>query len=145
MQGDSGRALAQARLIAMLVYAGPLVVFPIVGRAAKASVSVDAEVLPVLAAVLGVVGVVDYGLSLFIEEKMLARARSGGRQSQNAILATAVVVAAFGATLAVYGLVLTLLGAPGWGSAFYVLTAAHGLHLVLRWPRYERAAEGTPY
>ena len=49
------------------------------------------------------------------------------------------------AVLAVYGLVLTLLGAPRWGAMFYVACALHGFHLMVRWPRYGRAVRDTPH
>ena len=145
MEGDGRRELGRAQFVATLIYVVPLVVFPIVGRMVKVNATVDAESLRVLALVLGVGGVADYGISLFLEQRMLARGETDGTKAASAVFSTAAVVASFGASLAVYGLVLTLLGAPGWGAALYVLCAAHGLHLVIRWPRYARAAEGAPY
>jgi hypothetical protein len=125
------------------MYVGPLVVFPYIGRYVEPGVTLDAEMLRVLGLVLGVVGLADYGVSLWLERLMLRRAREAGEAAGKTVASTAIIVAALGVSLAVYGLVLTLLGAPGWGTAFYVLCAAHGLHLLLRWPRYESAAEGT--
>lgn len=145
MEGDGRRRPGRAQLVATLIYVVPLVVFPMVGRMVKVSATVDAETLRVLALALGVVGVADYGISLFLEQRMLARARRSGTTAASAVFSTAAVVASFGASLAVYGLVLTLLGAPGWGAALYVLCAVHGLHLMIRWPRYARAAEGAAY
>ncbi len=145
MEGDGRRGLARAQLVATLIYVVPLVVFPMVGRMVKVSATVDGESLRVLALALGVVGAADYGISLFLEQRMLARGRTGGTTAASAVFSTAVVVASFGASLAVYGLVLTLVGAPGWGAALYVLCAAHGLHLMIRWPRYARAAEGAAH
>jgi F0F1-type ATP synthase membrane subunit c/vacuolar-type H+-ATPase subunit K len=101
------------------------------------------DTLRLLALALVMIGIADYAISLVLEHKMLAQARAIRRHSL--VLTTAIIVAAFGAGLAVYGLVLTLLGAPSWGAVLYVLCAAHGLHLMMRWPRYVRASEGTPY
>jgi hypothetical protein len=136
--GQRDSSLGTARLIATMMYVGPLVTFPWIGRLVKVGASLDPKVLPVLAAVLLVVGVVDYGASLLLEGKLLAQARERGPQG---IIAAATVTAAFGASLAVYGLVLTLLGARTWGSVLYVLCAVHGLHLIVRWPSYTQAAE----
>ena len=145
MESDGRRALGTARLIAALLYAVPLVVFPMVGKAIQGSAGVDADTLPALAVMLWLVGIVDYGVSLFLEGKMLRQARALGGQSGRSSVATALIlVSAFGASLAVYGLVLTFLGAPSYGAMFYILCAVHGLHLVIRWPRYARAAEGRP-
>jgi len=147
MESDARRVLATARWIVTLMYVVPLVVFPVVGRMVKVGAAVDAEGLRVLALVLGIVGLGDYAISLVLEQRFLAqaRARAETKSGHNAVVTAALVVAALGASLAVYGLVLTLLGAPKWGSLFYVLCAAHGLHLMVRWPRYARAAEGAPY
>ena len=145
MESDGRRALGTARLMAALLYAGPLVVFPMVGRAIQGSGGVEAGTLGVLTVALGLVGITDYGVSLFLEAKLLERARAAGPSGRPSVVTAAILVSAFGASLAVYGLVLTFLGAPSWGAIFYILCAVHGLHLVIRWPRYERAAEGSPY
>lgn len=140
-----GQALASARWIATLMYIVSLVVFQFVGRVVDSPVRLDSATLTVLAYVLLTVGIADYGLSLFLEKKLLATARSGKGDSSNSVVSAALIVSALGVSLAVYGLVLTLLGAPAWGAVFYVLCALHGLHLMVRWPAYVRAAEGTPY
>ena len=146
MESDGRKALGMARLIAALLYVVPLVVFPMVGKAIQGSGGVDAATLPMLAVMLWLVGVVDYGVSLFLEGKMLRQARALGGKSGRASVATALIlVSAFGASLAVYGLLLTYLGSPSHGGMFYVLCAVHGLHLLIRWPRYERAVEESPY
>ncbi len=145
MEGDGRRELGRAQFVATLIYVVPLVVFPMVGRLVKTKPAMDAESVGILAIALLAVSVADYGISLFLEQRMLARARSSGTTAASAVFSTAAVVASFGASLAVYGLVLTLLGAPGWGAALYVLCAVHGLHLMIRWPRYARAAEGAAY
>lgn len=139
MESDGRRALGTARLMAALLYAVPLVVFPMVGKAIQGSGGVDADTLAMLVVVLGLVGIVDYGVSLFLEAKLLKRARLAGPSGRNSVVTAVILVSAFGASLAVYGLVLTFLGAPSYGAMFYVLCAVHGLHLLIRWPRYERA------
>ncbi len=147
MESGAGRALATARWIVTLVYVVPLVVFPMVGRIVQMGRTMEAEALRVVALVLVVVGLADYALSLALERRFLARARAEAEtdRGRNAVVTAALVVAALGASPAVYGLVLTLMGAPTWGSACYVLCAVHGLHLMVRWPAYQRAAEGATY
>ena len=135
------KALGTARLIATLLYVAPLVVFPWIGRTAKVSASLDPKVLGILVPALLFVGVTDYVISLLVERRLLAQARDAG--APQSVVTAAVVTAAFGASLAVYGLVVTLLGAPAWGAAFYVLCAVHGLHLMIRWPSYAQAVEQT--
>ena len=134
-----------ARWIVTMMYIGPLVVFPFVGRAVKSPISVDPQALRMLAIILAVVGLTDYGLSLFLERWLLARARSGSKAGADPVVTAALTVSALGISLAAYGLVLTLLGAPRWGAMFYVGCALHGFHLMLRWPGYSRAAERAPY
>ena len=142
MEPDSARPLAKARWIATLLYVIPLVVFPILGRMVKLQAALQPEVLRLLGLVLLVVGILDYAISLFFERKMLAQA--AGERAPARVLGAAIVVGATGASLAGYGLIITLLGAPGWGAALYVMCAAHGLHLMLRWPRYAQAAKQAP-
>lgn len=139
------QALATARWIATLMYVSALVVFQLVGRLASAPVELDAATMRVLAYALLAVGIVDYGLSLFLEKKLLAKAQSGGAEASSSVVSAALIVSALGVSLAVYGLVLRLLGAPSWGAVFYMLCAIHGLHLIIRWPDYARAAQGTRY
>jgi len=143
MERESAKRLITTRWIVTMMYVGPLVVFQFVGRAVRPSPSLDPQTLGVLAAVLAVVGLTDYGLSLFLERWFLGRSRAGG--SAAPVVTSAFIVSALGASLAVYGIVLTLLGAPGWGAMFYVACALHGFHLMVRWPRYGRAARDTPY
>ena len=133
--------LGRARLIATLLYVAPLVIFPWIGRTAKVSTSLDPKVLGILVPALLFVGVTDYVISLLVERRLLAQARDAG--APQSVVTAAVVTAAFGASLAVYGLVVTVLGAPAWGAAFYVLCAVHGLHLMIRWPSYAQAVEQT--
>lgn len=137
--------LATARWIATLMYVLPLVGFQFLGRAIAAPVELADATMTVLVYVLLAVGIVDYGLSLFLEKKLLGKAHSGGADASSAVVSAALIVSALGVSLAVYGLVLTLLGAPARGAVFYVLCAIHGLHLIIRWPGYARAAEGAPH
>jgi hypothetical protein len=143
--GTGGHPLAMARWIATMMYVVSLVVFQLVGRVVGSPVRLDSTTLTVLAYVLLAVGIADYGLSLFLEKKLLAKARGGAEDVSSSVVSAALTVSALGVSLAVYGLVLTLLGTRAWGAVFYVLCALHGLHLMLRWPAYVRAAEGTPY
>ena len=133
------KALGTARMIATLLYVAPLVIFPWIGRTAKVSASLDPKVLGILAPALLFVGVTDYVISLLVEGRLLAQARDAG--APQSVVTAAVVTAAFGASLAVYGLIVRLLGAPAWGAIFYVLCAVHGLHLMIRWPSYAQAVE----
>jgi F0F1-type ATP synthase membrane subunit c/vacuolar-type H+-ATPase subunit K len=135
------KMLGTARLIATLLYVAPLVIFPWVGRSARVSASLDPKVLGILVPALLFVGMTDYVISLLVEGRLLAQARDAG--APQSVVTAAVVTAAFGASLAVYGLVVTLLGAPAWGAVFYVLCAVHGLHLMIRWPSYAQAVEQT--
>jgi len=145
METDTARPLATARCIATLLYVLPLILFPIIGRMVKLQAVPKPEVLRLLGVALLVVGLADYAVSLFLEQKMLAQAARAPRPAPTQVLTAAIVVASFGASLAIYGLVITLLGAPGWGAVLYVICAVHGLHLMVRWPRYERAVEREPY
>ncbi len=133
------KTLGTARLIATLIYVVTLVWAPWVGRFAAPKVAVDLKVMGVLVPVLLFVGLTDYVISLLIEARLLAQARDRGAL-QN-IISAATVTSAFGASLAVYGFVATVLGAPALGAVFYVLCAVHGFHLMLRWPRYAETTE----
>jgi F0F1-type ATP synthase membrane subunit c/vacuolar-type H+-ATPase subunit K len=136
---EQQKALGTARLIATLTYAAPLVIFPWVGRMAIRLTPLEPKVQGILAPALLFVGVTDYVISLLVEARLLAQAREAG--AARSVVTAAVVTSAFGASLAVYGLVVTLLGAPAWGAALYLLCAVHGLHLMMRWPSYAAAAE----
>jgi hypothetical protein len=145
------RGLATAQWIVTLMYVVPLVVYPLVPRFVHPEVKLEATTLHALSYVLLLVSVVDYGVSLFVERLLLAKARPGAGSAgaltspgSATVVTTALIVGAFGASLAVCGLVLTLLGARTWGAVLYVLCALHGLHLLTRWPAYVRVTEGAP-
>jgi hypothetical protein len=57
----------------------------------------------------------------------------------------AILTGVFGESLAIFGLVLTLFGARSWGTLLYGLCFVHGVHLMLRWPSFERVAGGETY
>jgi len=151
----SRRSLAGAQWIVTFMYVVPLVVFPFVPRFLRPELNIDATTLSILSGVLFAVALLDYGASLFIERVLLAKAQTAadpkqaGRASAGAhavmspVLTAALVVGGFGASLAVYGLVLTVLGSRTWGAALYVLCCVHGFHLLTRWPKYVHAAEGA--
>lgn len=143
MELGPAKYLIRTRWVVAMMYVGPLVTFQFVGRAVRPPTSLEPQTLGVLAAVLAVVGVTDYGLSLFLEGWLLRKARDGN--SPGSAVTAAFVVSALGVSLAIYGLVLTLLGSRKWGSMFYAACVLHGLHLMVRWPRYERAVRDTRY
>jgi fatty acid desaturase len=138
--------LTTVRWIAVAIYLCHLIAFQFAARMVKTQSPRDPEMLRLLLIMLVVVAVVDYGVSLWLERKQLAFARSsGGERGKAAVSSAAIVVAALGASLAVYGMVLAVLGAPVWGYALFVLCLVYGMHLMIRWSNYERAAEGEAY
>lgn len=140
MASEAARKLAGARWIAVGIYAAVLVIFPLVGRHVRLEASLDPAASRILLAALGMVAIADYALSLFLEERMLSGGGSGRRAPP---ATTALVVASVGASLAAYGLVASLLIGQGSGFPFYALALVHWVHLMLRWPSYERAAENA--
>ena len=143
MHHDAKRALRLARLVATLLYVEALAVYPLLGRVLGPLFSARPEVTRFVGPVLLGAGVAAYAFSLLLEHRMLARAALAAGSPARAFVA-AIPVASCGNALGTFGLVLTLLGAPGFGAALYVLCAAHGLHLMLRWPNYEQAAHQMP-
>ena len=137
-------SLAAARWIATFMYFTALGVYPVIGSVVSVQQPLEDEVLRVLGPALLAAGVGAYAVSLLLERLLLAQALS--RPDREAKVATtAVIVAALGESLGVFGLVLALLGSSSWAWGLYALCAAHGLHLLVRVPRYNRAAEGAPY
>ncbi len=136
-------SLSTARWIALAMYFTGLVTYPFVGAFVKTTPSLPAEAMRVLPMILLGAGVVDYVFSLFIEGMMLAQAKKSGNPTG---VANAVVLSAcFGESLAVFGLILTFLGAGSWGVALYALCFVHGVHLMVRWPNFARVASGETY
>lgn len=96
--------------------------------------------------VLLAVAILEYMASLILEAQLIregklretARTMSAG-SLESAAIVPAVVISAFGVSIAVYGMVLGLLGYWPWPWYFYGLGALHGIHLQLRWDRYEEA------
>lgn len=134
-------SLSTARWIALALYVTGLVTYPIVGALVKTTPTLAAEVMRVLPVMLLGVGVADYLLSLVLEGMMLAQARKTGNPSgaANAVILTA----AMGESLAVFGLVLALLGMGSWAVVLYALCFIHGVHLAVRWPNIERVTAGN--
>jgi hypothetical protein len=139
MQGNRTLSLGVARWIVIALYFSGVVIYPVIGAAVTIRPAASAQALRLLGPLLLAAGVVDYIASLILERTLLSRARpaTGGQTAA----VTAVIVSAFGESLAIFGLVLSLLGLPNWGLALYALCFVHGVHLGLRWPHYERAAE----
>jgi hypothetical protein len=140
MAPNQSTSLATTRWVIIMMYVGSLIVYPLIGANVKIAPSLSPDNVSLLGSVLLAVGLADYVISLFLERKLLAQARSHIGHGNPAGPA-AFLVAALGVSLAVYGFVLTMLGAPSWGLALYALCFAHGVHLALRWPHYEHAAE----
>lgn len=143
MKVNRGQSLDTARWIAVAMYLAGLVIYPVIGVSVKPMTNVDPEVLRLLGPLFLVVAVADYAVSLVLERIMLARARAraGGAA---AAFTTVLIVSACGESLAVFGLVIHLLGSPNWALALYSLCAVHGLHLMIRWPEYDAAAGPGP-
>jgi len=139
MKAHNGRSLDTARWIAIAMYVAGLVIYPVIGVSVKPSTNVEPDVLRLLGPLFLAVAVADYAVSLVLERIMLARAR-GRAEGTATAFTTALIVSACGESLAVFGLVIHLLGAPNWALALYSLCAVHGLHLMIRWPEYDAAA-----
>lgn len=135
-------SLGSARWIATALYFAALGVYPVIGSVVRVQRPADSEVLRVLGPALFAAGVGAYAVSLFLERTLLSQALSDP-VGEAKVASTAVIVAAIGESLGILGLVLALLGSPRWAWALYALCAAHGLHLLVRWPRYASAAEGA--
>jgi len=104
--------------------------------------------VPIFPWIMVGVGIADYVVSLAIEGSLLGppssrgsdRAMSAGLGDQRAAT-VAIIVSAVGASIAIYGLVLALLGFGKEAGLLYGLGALHGIHLQLRWDRYEEATQ----
>lgn len=135
------KALGTAKLILLAQYLGALVVMPVMARVMY---SMRGEGISqvgnyqLLGLALLAVGLVDYGISLFLEKQGLEKARASG--SPGGIVTTAVIIGAFGASLAVYGLILSALHVARLAEVLFGLCLIHGIHLLLRWPNYAEAA-----
>jgi len=136
-------SLSTARWIALTMYFTGLVTYPLVGVLVKLPPPASPDLLRVLPMILLAVGVADYIASLVIEGIVLAQAKRTKNPSGAAT--AAIITAACGESLAVFGLVLTFLGAGNWGMPLYALCFVHGVHLMIRWPGFERVASGETY
>ena len=134
-------SLSIARWIVLALYFTGLVTYPVVGAFVKPVPGLPPEVSRILPVVLLGVGVAVYVVSLVVEAMVLARAK----RSPNPVgvaASAAILTGACGESLAILGLVLTLLGARTWGTLLYGLCFVHGVHLMLRWPNFEQVAAG---
>jgi len=96
------------------------------------------EALNMLPPILALVAIVDYAASLFVERSM----RNKGLPAQaNAI---PIVTAAFGVSIAVYGIIAWLLGASaGWLWFFVALAALHWFHSAVRWLNWQSGPDAS--
>jgi len=137
MQVTSAKALRGAALLAIMFYAVALLVWPPMGSLLLAKSGAFRQLDPKLFGPLLVgVGVVDYIASLFIEGHLLRSARKSA--NPGGVVSAAIVTAAFGASLSIYGLLLCHVRFYSW--TLYGLCFLHGVHLLLRWPNYAEAA-----
>ncbi|HUT74405.1 MAG TPA: hypothetical protein VM221_06185 [Armatimonadota bacterium] len=155
-------SLGTARIVSALMYVGELAPFIIFHKQAQGVL--DLAVAPLVGSPAGVnfpllgwamlgVGVAGYAVSLFMEGLLLSegwgRTAEGitPQTAESRVGVAAIIISAFGASLAVYGLVLTWLSFPTFAWYLYGLCAIHGIHLHLRWDRYEEAVrrfKGNP-
>ena len=99
---------------------------------------------PSLGWIVLAVGIADYGASLLLERyflsvKLVKESPASVRVAEGRAALFAIGTASFGVTIAVYGLILYLLSFNTWAWYLYGLSALHGIHLQLRWDRYEEA------
>jgi hypothetical protein len=81
--------------------------------------------------VLGLVAVADYIASLWVEKSVLARAPQGQTVAP-------IITAAFGVSIAIYGIIVWLLGAAAaWFWGFVGLAALHWFHSAVRWSKMQ--------
>jgi len=133
-------SLRAARWTVIAVYFAGLVVYPIVGFTVKLPHSVSGSLPAAVGPILLAMGIMDYFISLIVERAMLAQVRANPSRPA-AVTTAAITVAALGESLALFGLFLSLLDMRQWGLALYALCLVHGVHLAIRWPGYEQAAE----
>jgi alpha-beta hydrolase superfamily lysophospholipase len=132
----SGNALASAARIAAATYLVALVVLPLIGALVNALHLHPAGRDPLLPPALAVVAIGAYIASLVVERSML-------RASAERAIASGPAVALmttpfFGLGIALFGLLLAVLGAGRWPLFFYALCFIHGAHLLARGQRFSR-------
>jgi hypothetical protein len=138
MSDKSYLPLGAAGRIAVAMYVVPLVVLPLIGTFVKAPHPYPAASMRLLAPILAVVAVGDYIASLVVERSFLRSASERGIASGPAV--ALIVAAAFGVSIALYGFILSVLGAARWPLFFYALCFIHGVHLLARAQSYPRPA-----
>jgi hypothetical protein len=136
-------SLGTARIIALLMYLS-VPVYAVVGEVAKLQRVSHAP--SIVAWALFAVAIADYLLSLLFEAKLLSgqwtrqsAPASPPRPSRSTPVAAAIIVSTFGVSIAIDGLVLRFLSFSTWPWYLYGLSILHGIHLQLRWDRYEEA------
>ncbi len=138
-------SLGAAGWIAAVMYLTGVVVLPLVGTFAKAPHPAPAAALRVMVPVLAIIAVGDYLVSLLLERSLL---RSIAKRGAVLGFTTAgpgnvvVVTAALGASIALYGFILSILGSARWPLFFYGLCFIHGVHLLARAQSFPRPADG---
>lgn len=133
-------SLSTARWVVLAAYLAGLVIYPLVGVLVKPVVSLPPELLRLLSMILLCAAVTLYIVSLIVEAMILARARRA--ENSGGAATAAVITGAFGESIALFGLVLALLGAGSWGALLYGLCFVHGVHLMIRWPNLEAVTDG---
>jgi F0F1-type ATP synthase membrane subunit c/vacuolar-type H+-ATPase subunit K len=142
MEGRPASSLTTTRAVVAALYFAGVVVYPLIGVVAAPDAShLPAQTVRLLGPVFLAVGIADYILSLVVEQSLLGVARKRAQLPQ-AIFMPAIIVAGFGESLSILGLILSFLGAKSWALPLYVLCFMHGVHLASRWPRYRAAAAG---
>ncbi len=136
-------SLGIAGWVAAAMYVAALVVLPLVGTFVKAPHPAPAASLRVLVPVFAAIAVGDYLVSLFLEHSLLSSIAKRGTVFASTAVGSGnvvVVVAALGASIALYGFILSMLGSARWPLFFYVLCFIHGVHLLARAQSFPRPA-----
>ncbi len=132
--------LLLAKGMLVYFYLAPLGIWALVGRViAVHEVAVSSMAGRVLGPALVAVGAADYILSLVLERSMLRRAALRPDPAQG-VFTAALAVGILGASLGMYGVLLSVLGLSGPAFILYAMCIFHGVHLALRWRDYEAAA-----
>ncbi len=142
MQDQRLAVFAKVRWILVLFYVSGVVLYPLMAFVAGPKTPrVPAETAHLLGPIFMMVALLAYALSLFLEPRMLASARTSGNRPGGA-LSAGIIVAACGEVPATLGLVLAMMGIRTWPPLLYGLTLVHGIHLLTRWGNYQEVAEG---
>lgn len=137
--GPMRLTLRQARLIVAIMYAVVLVL--IVVRPLLPLPKPMGPQPDLLLWVLAGTAAISYIVSLALETAMLggARLRRSPTGAEATASGVAIMVAAYGVAIGIYGVVLGFLAMDAWCWYFYAAAVIHGLHQQLRWDKYEEA------